>query len=63
MSSDAIVFAAVRRTPIGAFLGAYSGISSPELGSVAIAAALKDAQLDGGDVDQVLMGCVLSAGL
>jgi acetyl-CoA C-acetyltransferase len=63
MSSDSIVFVAVRRTPIGAFQGALMGATATELGGVAIAAAMGDAGLDGGDVDQALMGCVLSAGL
>ena len=63
MSSDAIVIAAARRTPIGAFQGALAGAASPQLGATAIAAAVADAAIDGGDVDEVLMGCVLSAGL
>jgi acetyl-CoA C-acetyltransferase len=63
MSSDSIVFVAVKRTPIGAFQGALMGATATELGGVAIAAAMGDAGLDGGDVDQALMGCVLSAGL
>ncbi len=63
MSSDAIVVVAARRTPIGAFQGVLSGASAPELGAAAIAAAVADAGIDAADVDQVLMGCVLPAGL
>ena len=63
MSSDPIVIAAAKRTPIGAFQGALSGATAPDLGAAAIAGALADAGIDGGDVDQVLMGCVLPAGL
>ena len=63
MSADSIVIAAARRTPIGAFQGALAGASSPELGGAAIAAAIADAGIDPGDVEQVLMGCVLPAGL
>jgi len=63
MSSDAIVIAAARRTPIGAFQGVLAGASATELGGAAIAAAVADTGIDPGDVDQVLMGCVLSAGL
>ncbi len=63
MSSDPIYVVAARRTPIGAFQGALAGASAPDLGAAAIAAAIADAGLDGGDVDQTLMGCVLPAGL
>ncbi len=63
MSADSIVIVAARRTPIGAFQGALSGAKATELGSAAIAAAIADAGIDAGDVDQVFMGCVLPAGL
>lgn len=63
MSSESIVFASARRTPIGAFQGALTGASAPALGGAAIAAALQDTGLAGADIDQALMGCVLSAGL
>jgi len=63
MSTDAIVIVAAKRTPVGAFQGALSGATAPELGAVAIRAVLADGGIDGGDVDRVLMGCVLAAGL
>ena len=63
MSSDPVVIVAAKRTPIGAFQGALSGATAPELGSAALRAAIADANIDGDDIDQVLMGCVLSAGL
>ena len=63
MSSDAVVIVAARRTPIGAFQGALSGATAPQLGATAIEAIIADASLDPADVDQVLMGCVLPAGL
>ena len=63
MSSDPIVIAAAKRTPIGAFQGALAPVAAPQLGAVAIAGALADAGIDPADVDQVLMGCVLPAGL
>jgi acetyl-CoA C-acetyltransferase len=63
MQPDDIVIAAARRTPIGAFQGALAGASAPTLGGAAIAAAVADAGIAGEDVDQVFMGCVLSAGL
>ena len=58
-----IVIVAAKRTPMGAFQGALSNQSAPELGACAIAAALAAAGLGGGQVDEVYMGNVLSAGL
>ena len=63
MSSDAVVIVAAKRTPIGAFQGAFSDATAPELGATAIAAAVADSGVDPADVDQVYMGCVLPAGL
>ncbi|NCF16324.1 MAG: acetyl-CoA C-acyltransferase [Gammaproteobacteria bacterium] len=63
MSSDTVVIVAAKRTPIGAFLGALSGASSPQLGAAAIEGAIAASGIDGVDVDRVLMGCVLPAGL
>ena len=60
--SDPIVIIGMARTPMGALLGELSGFSAPELGAVAIRAALARSKLDGGDVEQVLMGNVLGAG-
>ena len=57
----AIVGAA--RTPIGAFLGELKDVASPQLGAHAIEAAVTRAGLDPNDIDEVVMGCVLSAGL
>ena len=63
MSSDSIVITGARRTPIGAFQGVLSGATAPQLGSAAIAAAVADTGIDSADVGEVLMGCVLPAGL
>lgn len=63
MNSDSIVIAGARRTPIGAFQGALSGATATQLGSAAVAAAVADTGIDPADVGEVLMGCVLSAGL
>ena len=63
MSSDPVVIVAAKRTPIGAFQGALSGATAPQLGSAALGAAVASADIDAADIDQVLMGCVLSAGL
>ena len=63
MSSDNVVIVAARRTPIGAFQGALSGASAPQLGAAAIRAAIADAGIESARIDRVLMGCVLPAGL
>ena len=60
---DPIVIASVARTAIGGFQGAFSAKTAPELGSAAIKAALSRAGLAESDIDEVLMGCVLPAGL
>ncbi|HEX2162582.1 MAG TPA: acetyl-CoA C-acyltransferase [Thermoanaerobaculia bacterium] len=59
---DIVILSAVR-TPIGAFQGALAGVAAPELGARAIAAAVERAGLQPSDVDQVNMGCVLTAGV
>lgn len=63
MSSDSVVVVAAKRTPIGAFLGALSGATSPQLGAASIEAAIAASGVDAGDIDRVIMGCVLPAGL
>lgn len=63
MTSDPIVVAAARRTPIGSFQGALADATAPQLGGAAIRAAVADTGIDPGDIDQALMGCVLPAGL
>ncbi len=62
MSADAVVIVGLARTPMGAFQGAFSSVSAPELGSAAIKAAMAEAKVDTAAVDQVVMGCVLPAG-
>jgi acetyl-CoA C-acetyltransferase len=63
MSRDSLVILSARRTPVGAFQGVFAGVTAPQLGAVAIQAALSDSGVAPGDVDEVIMGCVLSAGL
>lgn len=58
----AVIVSAVR-TPMGSFNGAFSQVPATKLGSLAIAEALKQVHLPPDRVDQVYMGCVLSAGL
>ena len=63
MELKEVVIGSAVRTPIGSFQGALSGVAATKLGSVVIAEALKRANLKEADVDQVIMGNVLSAGL
>ena len=63
MSSDSVVILAAKRTPIGAFQGVLSGSTAPALGGAAIKGALAAAGLPAEAVQEVVMGCVLSAGL
>ena len=60
---EPIAVISAKRTPIGAMLGDLSTISSPQLGAVAIAAALESSGLSSSQIDEVIMGCVLSAGV
>lgn len=57
------VIVAAARTPIGSFNGALSSIPAPRLGAVAIKGALERAGIPADKVDEVIMGCVLPAGL
>jgi acetyl-CoA C-acetyltransferase len=59
---DDIVIVAAARTPVGSFLGALSTLSAHELGAVAIKAAIARAGLQPADVDEVILGEVLTAG-
>jgi len=63
MSGPDVVIVSAKRTPIGAFLGALSPLTAVQLGSAAIRAALEAAGIGAGDVQEVLMGCVLPANL
>ena len=58
-----VFVAAAQRTPIGSFLGNLADRSAPELGAHAIGAAVRAAGTDPAAIDEVLMGCVISAGL
>ncbi|MEN8196876.1 MAG: acetyl-CoA C-acetyltransferase, partial [Pseudomonadota bacterium] len=62
-TSDPIVIAAAARTPMGGFQGELSAVTAPKLGSVAVQAALQRAGVKGEEVSEVLMGCVLPAGM
>jgi len=62
MSKDHVVIASYARTPMGGFQGALAGASAPELGAVAVKAAIERAGVAGEQVAQIYMGCVLAAG-
>src|ERR1700722_2919499 len=62
MQSDPVVILSARRTPVGAFQGAFATVTAPQLGAAAIKAALADSGVADAKIDEVIMGCVLSAG-
>ena len=62
-TNDPIVIVAAARTPMGGMMGSLSAVRAPELGAVAIRSALERSGLKPEQVDQVIMGCVLPAGL
>ena len=60
--SDVVIVGA-KRTAIGSFLGQFTGVPSPTLGAAAIQGALAQSGLAADQIDEVIMGCVLPAGL
>jgi len=60
-SRTPVIVSAVR-TPIGRFLGGLGTMSAPDLGAVAVKAAIERANIDGGSLDEVIMGNVLQGG-
>ena len=62
-NSDPVVIVAASRTPMGGFNGCLSPVASPELGATAIRGALASINLANDQIDEVIMGCVLPAGL
>jgi len=62
MAEDPIVIVGMARTPMGSFQGTLAACSAAELGAVAVSGALERAGIAAGDVDEVVMGCVLQAG-
>ena len=63
MPNNDVVIVSAKRTPIGAFLGALSPLTAIQLGAAASRAALESAGLRPAELDEVIMGCVLPAGL
>lgn len=60
--SSAFILSA-RRTPIGTFQGGFSSVPAPKLGAAAIIAAMKDAGVSASEIDECIMGNVLTAGI
>src|SRR5947209_10133091 len=60
---DDVVLVAAARTPFGKLGGGLSTLSAPDLGAVVIKEVLARAQVEGSDVDQVIMGTVITAGM
>ena len=63
ISNDPVVIVSAARTPMGGFQGDFKGLTAPQLGAAAIRAAVERAGVAGDGVEEVLFGCVLSAGL
>ena len=62
-SADPVVIASYARTPMGGFQGALAAVKATQLGAVAVKAAVERAGLTPDQVQQIVMGCVLPAGL
>ncbi|MDE1174569.1 MAG: acetyl-CoA C-acyltransferase [Parvibaculaceae bacterium] len=63
IDADPVVIVSAARTPMGGFQGALSGMTGPELGAHAVRAAVGRAGLGADEVDELIMGCVLPAGV
>jgi acetyl-CoA C-acetyltransferase len=59
---DDIVIVSAARTPVGSFNGAFGSVPAHVLGTVAVTAAMERAKLEAGDVDEVILGQILTAG-
>lgn len=63
MSDRTVVIVGAKRTPIGSFQGQFNSASAIDLGAAAIDGAISHAGIDAADLSEVIMGCVLPAGL
>ena len=63
MSNQDVVIVSAKRTPIGAFQGALTPLTAVQLGAAAAKAAIAAAGIDAAELHEVIMGCVLPAGL
>ena len=62
MSQDNVVIVGARRTPMGSFQGQFAPLSASDLGAAAIRAAVEQARVDGAEIEDAHIGCVLPAG-
>src|SRR3989442_11224556 len=62
-ASDDVVIISACRTPVGKFQGSLSDLSAPQLGAIVVREAVQRAKLDPKQVDECIMGNVVSAGL
>ena len=60
-STTAVIVSAVR-TPIGRFLGGLAPLTAPQLGAIAVREAVRRAGIDGGEVEEVILGHVVQGG-
>ena len=63
MNQDPVVIVSAARTPMGGMMGSLSDVRAPDLCATSIKAAVERAGIEASDVDEVVMGCVLPAGL
>lgn len=63
MEQNDVVIVAAKRTPMGGMLGELSALTAPELGAVAHTAAIAQSGISPADIDEVISGCVLQAGI
>jgi acetyl-CoA C-acetyltransferase len=63
MNQDPVVIVSAKRTPIGAFQGVYKNSPATDLGAAVIKATIESAKINPELIDEVIMGCVLQAGL
>lgn len=63
MTADPVVIVSYARTPMGGFQGGLANMKATELGAVSVKAAVSRSKLDPAAVEQIVMGCVLPAGL
>jgi acetyl-CoA C-acetyltransferase len=61
MSTDVVIVSAAR-TPVGSFNGALASLTGAQLGTIALKAAIERAKLEGSDIDEVILGQILTAG-
>jgi acetyl-CoA C-acetyltransferase len=61
-SANSVVIVSAARTPVGSFNGALSKVPAAELGTIALKAAMQRAGLEGNDIDEVILGQILTAG-